>query len=553
MSEENKHMDDAFKKASGETKAVYNASFWKDAEAKLNDANLDDAFRAAALGAVAAPAFVPGEGIEDMFMDAAFVDASSDIAVKYDPSFYEQFKASEAHLEMDEAFQAAAAATVVDYAPQYWGAADQALQNEGLHYDYQSAYWSEAKKLLDKSDRKGFFIGWTAVAAGLIMISLLGNLIGFDANIPAGIEGHLAGTGEINKNERIAQLNSTPNSEVNTNLAINDNNLADNMDADNNIADANNINGNAHNNNNLITNKGNPSINKGQGQNTLANNNLGNNNPRNNGITQIKNPVITLELPTLSPIAYKELPIENLNEVGRDVDNIDFYQGRTFAMPELEIYKGEDNPRGIHNFALLAMSGIGNQWSSAQNKFSLRNSIGAEYSFSPAGDFRNFEIGTSIMVHHIKQSNLTANDRSSSYDIEGGFNQFWRLVQITDLFYTNLNLNVNYRITPKMKIKANVGVDYLTAVRSNMSYRNSVHDQGITTVNNNWGVKEGVNKIDLRIGIGYEFQLTNRIGIMFSANAGFFDRTNDEFLGSQLKDKDVSLMFGLKYNLFRKI
>ena len=292
-------MDEAFKKASRETKAVYNASFWEEAEAKLNDASLDDAFRAAALGAVAAPAFVPGEGIDDMFMDAAFVDASTEIAVKYDPSFYEQFKASEAHLEMDEAFQAAAAATVVDYAPQYWDAADQALQNEGLHYDYQSAYWTEAKKLLDKSDRKGFFIGWTAVAAGLIMISLLGNLIGFDANIPAGIEGHLTGTGEINKNERIAQLNSTLNSDVNTNLAINDHDLADNMNASNSVQGVNNLNGNANNNNNQFANNENPLINNGQGQNSLTNNNLSNNNPLNNGITEIKNPVITLELTCL--------------------------------------------------------------------------------------------------------------------------------------------------------------------------------------------------------------------------------------------------------------
>ena len=40
---------------------------------------------------------------------------------------------------------------------------------------------------------------------------------------------------------------------------------------------------------------------------------------------------------------------------------------------------------------------------------------------------------------------------------------------------------------------------------------------GITTVNNNWGVKDGLNKIDARIGVGYEWQFSNRFALQANA------------------------------------
>lgn len=147
MSEELKHMDDAFKKASQEVKVTYDQSFWNEAKAKLDDANLDDAFRLAANLSAGTASFEPTNNVDDVFMDAAFVDASSDVNVTYNSSFFEEFKQNEAQFEMDAAYQAAAASVVVDYAPEYWSDADVALQKEGLHYEYQTAYWDEAKTI----------------------------------------------------------------------------------------------------------------------------------------------------------------------------------------------------------------------------------------------------------------------------------------------------------------------------------------------------------------------------------------------------------------------
>jgi len=533
MSEENKHMDEAFRKASGETKAVYNSSFWTEVEAKLNDASLDDAFRAAALGAVASPSFVPTDAIEDMFMDSAFVEASSETTVAYNPSFFEQFKASEANLEMDSAFQAAAAASVVDYAPQFWNDADKALQKEGLHYEYQSAYWGEAKKLLDKSDRKGFFLQWSAVAALLITASFLVGMLGMNVDPAIRTEG-LASSSQLDIDNRLAQFDLDVNQENGNALDASENfNL---------LADNNNNNDNSQNqySNDLVN-----------GVNEIHN--LGNAPSINLAHTVKKSPIFSVDEPTVSGIDFTDLDILAPLRLNEDIAHVNFETSRSLNFPPLEINKGQDKPRGVHSISVIAAVGGGNQWSSSSLIPSQRSSFGAEYLFSPTGKLRNFNFGARFNVSHVQQNGLLKNQQHVQYDINGGADRYFYILQYTDLFFTNFSFVTDYRIAPKHKFTATIGLDYLAAARSNMSYKNSPHSADISTVNDNWGVKDGLNQFDFRLGIGYEFQLTNKFAILLQANTGFLDRTNNDFFENDFKDIEGRLMLGLKYNIFRKI
>ena len=74
-------------------------------------------------------------------------------------------------LDQDDAFVEANKSMKATYEPHFWGPADAALQKEGLHYEYKSAYWSEAKKMLDVADRRLFFFKWSAIASLFILIS----------------------------------------------------------------------------------------------------------------------------------------------------------------------------------------------------------------------------------------------------------------------------------------------------------------------------------------------------------------------------------------------
>ncbi len=104
----------------------------------------------------------------------------------------------------------------------------------------------------------------------------------------------------------------------------------------------------------------------------------------------------------------------------------------------------------------------------------------------------------------------------------------------------------------KHKLKLNLGVDYLVFVQSNMSYQVKP-DEGITTVNNNWGVKDGLNKIDFRLGVGYEWQFSNRFAFQANASYGFLDRTDNTFMMNSISDHEMNVTIGLKYTFFRKI
>lgn len=559
MAEENLHMDDAFKQMADDFKVNYDSSFWNDAAAKLNDANLDDAFRAAAQNVVVSPTMPQTGNVDDIFMDAAFAAAATDQSVVYNADFFKQFQESEAGLQMDEAFQTAAAATVVDYMPNYWNDADAALIAEGLHYEYDSAYWAEAKKLLDKSDRAAFFIKWTSIAGLLLLISFSAQFIGISNDIKNGSrdltqQSIIERTVEQNLEEQngsasdfISENGSIENGSINNeNLAVNEQNFDFETTTQ---SFTNEESGTATNE--LV-----------EGNLTFENNNL-NLNPESN---------ITLNsdertLVNANPILFKS-PIfsmdENVlsynfktNEVNAAVQALDksliniIANERSF-LPELEINRGQDRPKGMHSFSVLASAGVGNRWADEKLSPALRTSIGAGYNYAPTGILRNFDVGTSLQLNHVRQNNLGVEKRSSVYEYHGGVSKYWYKLQLRDMIYANTNFTIGYRLGAKSKVNVGLGMDYLLAVGSNMSFKDKAFET-VETVDDNWGVKDGINVLDIKVGIGYEYLISNKLALTLNANYGLMDRTDDEFLNQVKIDKEMNVMVGFKYTLFRKI
>lgn len=537
-------MDEAFKKASEQLKAHYDKAFWEEAKAKLDDASLDQAFRNAANSAPIATAIAPKETVDDIFMDATFVDASAQTSVQYDSSFFKDFKEKEEQLEMDVAFQEAAAAIQADYAPEYWSAADEALQNEGLHYEYRSAYWDEAKKLLDQSDRKTFFIKWSGAAAILLLISFLAP---FNTNQTREMAGIIQNSDNIPSHHtiRFNQKDLLPSTELIdiTESITREENTARFNEQDNNELSL--IQNNQKDFNLATVNSG-----------PLSEIDLTNASNKNNfNVDTKEDPIRSNEelmiTPLMNDISTTSTP-EETNEMRSFIDrvNLQSKQGLPPA-PELEL-NPNNKPKGVHAIAILASAGIGNKWASPQLIPTLRSSFGAEYLFSPTGGLRNFEFGASATLNHNRQSGLGVEKRTHVYDINGGVTKYWYKLQISDVITTNLNFITNFRISPRHKLRFGCGVEWLTAAKSNMSYQSPIYG-GIQTVNDNWGVKDGLNAFDYRLSAGYDFQLSNNLTVQLSGNLGLLDRTNNEFLKSDIYDREMNLMLGLKYNIFRKI
>lgn len=546
MAEENKHMDDAFQRLGEDFKVKYNPEFWEEAKSKLDDTMLDDAFKSAAAAAVVSPSFEPTEGVDDMFMDSAFVDAASEQSANYSSEYFDQFLENEGELAMDEAFVEAAGAQVADYLPEYWGDADKALKNEGLHYEYHSEYWTEAKRLLDKQDRRIFFFKWSTAATILMLIAFAGN---FMSPTPIEVDGMAANKANFEAVDY--QSNHIPN--------INIEPIRESLMADKDFAGTTNQHENTiHgvNSNDNLADLNNP-IDEGMSDYVNENDHLINvisNNSTENNEINVNTDVNTFNsLNINSGIAEKnrsndELTLMNIGLHSKTPINQLGY-ARPFPEPLIEINKPE--PMITHHLGVLAEGGAGNRWGNFSYMPTMRTGIGIEYlvSFGKPG-IQNFEFGGNIKVNHIRQSQLNAEERSDVYDIHGNVTKYWRKLQLKDMVFTNLNGLVNYRVAPDHKLKFGVGVEFLTALRSNMSYVDDFTSE-ITTVNNNWGVKEGIKKFDVRFSIGYEYEISSHFALQINSNFGIFDRTDDVFLREKNKDSEMNIMLGLKYNFMK--
>jgi len=133
----------------------------------------------------------------------------------------------------------------------------------------------------------------------------------------------------------------------------------------------------------------------------------------------------------------------------------------------------------------------------------------------------------------------------------------WSKVQFTDIFYANANFLTHYKLSDKNKLKLGFGIERLVGIKSNTAYFIPEED-GIRTVNNNWGVEEGFNNNDFRVSLGYEYKISNQLSLQLDGNFGLLDRTDDLFFenanfGQSIFDRETNVMIGLKYTIFRKI
>ena len=496
------------------------------------------------------------------------------MAVNYDSAFWNQLQEDMPTLQMDDAFASASKNIKANYHPVYWGAANTALEKEGLHYEYQSAYWDEARNLLDKADRRVFFTKWTGVAAVLLLISFLGigiNITGVYTNT------HRAGHGNNDQSLMHTQNMTAANLDSNVDMAES---LLVEANEENGIDESQDIN------------------NEQAFQNEVVNESIVENvqttDENGNGVVQdesntIEELITELPNPLQSPIMESPSVENDLTENTVDQNEVDEHLvDETLSMDavmaemndnsDLNRLNSSVKPIALgeltgpeqtlleisgrklkqnHAFALIGGAGFGNSYGSEGFVRTKRNYLGAEYLTKGFGKLRRFEFGASVVVTHMKHDDLKQDLFSAFRDTTGFFNsneniqwsdQYFSGIKITDMIYVNSSVHVNYRLNKRNKVKFGVGVDTYITTQNNV--RRRVNDFSLIS-NNEFERYEGFRGNDLRFSLGYEFQLTPRFGLQLNSNFGLFDRTEDQFDGGLFNDKEKSLTLGLKYNIFR--
>lgn len=553
------NMDDLFRKAADSQHANYRTDFWKDMESQLADDALDTAFRNAASGNSFALPENLSESLNDAFMDDAFKTASDNTHIPYFSAYWTEFAANRSIIEENISFVEAANALQADYHPTYWEAADVALQNEGLHYEYRTEYWSEARRMLDRADRSKFFIKWSAVAVILLLLSFGGIFM----NNKSGRMDTVLQDNSAHTNTQGSSVLALAESLHENNNSINHAGISNHETVDFTTESTDNKSGTElrpSDNHSNISYAHTTDLNS-QGLSSPNDVNNGSNevsditSPRDVNFVDSDSPELIEEQDNYSTLAsqvetlasidnrdnLKKLPLTAIPSNS----NIDL----SYSGPEIEVHRAVSRPTS--QFYLFANSGFGNKYGQPNFIPTWRTGGGIEYTHTSFGRLRNFEFGGTLGINHIRQNDFGTERRVSVYNTKGGVDKFWYKLQLKDMIYTNVSAVVGYRIDHLQKIRFSVGADYLVFVQSNMSYQNQP-DMGITTVNNNWGVKEGVSKLDLRLGLGYEIQVGKRWSFQANGSFGLFDRSDDDFIIDKNFDHEMNATVGVKYTLLRK-
>jgi hypothetical protein len=157
------------------------------------------------------------------------------------------------------------------------------------------------------------------------------------------------------------------------------------------------------------------------------------------------------------------------------------------------------------------------------------------------------------MLNYSTHENVRKEIKVDSFLVDGSSKNYWVSLRVFDLFYVNTNAFVNYRIGLKHKLRFGLGVERLAMVQSNMSYKIG-DDTGLETVNNNWGVKRGIAQWDMRCSLGYEYRLNKKLSMNITGAFGLADRTANDFYSLEpINDREMNIMFGVKYNLLTRI
>ena len=553
------NMDERFNSIENELNYNYNSDNWLFAEKMLDDVALDSSFINAAQVS-ASTAGINFESIDDAFLDDAFIEANTKSTTNYQSSYFNEYKNQEDNFVQNEAFVGAAAFSKSSYQSEYWKEADIALKNEGLHHEYKTEYWNEAKMLLAKDSRKGFFFTWGTIASILLLISFIGlqfnnftstDIIVSNTTKSQKINTPINTTLKTETNSAKSNTLSIESTPINSRQHKLNDTQSESFPTDKKDSKNSNLNNITKINHVLNTeiliqkenqsNKNNNSKRKVTKTTTLQNHetinvSLAINKVNNNFETKVNDNSKQINNTELSKINYRKLKVIETNFKDESIQKIEF-------IPNII------NP--THEFGVKFEKGIGNVFTKNKTTFSARNAFYIDYRYKPTTKLRQFQFGIEGGLYHMNLDNLVYEQNYSVYQQHGGADHYWSKMTYKDLVFVSTSINIFYELSKKHKIKLAIGIDKLLTSKIDMQYK-EISDLQTHSNNGEWGLNKGINTFDLTFGLGYEFKINQKFAFVVDSKFGTIDKTNNTYLRTDKMNRDLSVLLGLKYNLFTK-
>ncbi len=481
------------------------------------------------------------EEFDDMMLDDAFREAAQSDKYPYSSSYWSSFLLQESVLTQNESFSSAALDYNTSYNPAYWNQAQQALVNEGLHYQYKPAYWSEAEKLLTKVDKRFFIAKWTGFATIILFVGLIAGYLSNDKSL-RGINGltvakvknfeKTAKKIKFNEQLRFHYKNETTDVVSSSDVAK-PVNLAKNVDilylkeksAANNLAEV-----------------------KIESEGQLLNHDISQNTSINSETLNVKNNSLNLPV-DISGLATKAKNERNKSAEIWKINSAPLHQiSQNFSIENPEPINDIqlDNPqiRKPVSFYLVPQIGIGNSFHNPKD-YSYRLGIDFEaqfqrknlsYSLSTGFDYENID-------NYLYKSYIRVYDRSGESPLLGTDFSILNTVNWQNSFL------IGYQLSKSFVLKAGLSYDMYVGTVATM--QNKRGEKLIPTDSKYMiGRNDEFTNHNLNIISKLEFRLNRKIILTASGEFGLSNKLNSKNYPLLLPNKNRCLFFGLKYVLF---
>lgn len=200
-----------------------------------------------------------------------------------------------------------------------------------------------------------------------------------------------------------------------------------------------------------------------------------------------------------------------------------------------------------HRLAIVAGLQSSQSFSAAEGqRLSHWPTVGVKYSYA----FNSrLSLQSGLMLEN--RAGLNFNKVFTSTQFGFGRNEETVFLRPQSMHSLAMPLQLGYRFHKKHRLFGGVNASYLLNVRSLLETQ-SVNAFGTITTSEEkaWGYRQGIQKWDTGLLLGYQFDFSPRMGLMLEAYQGLRDISNDAFWEIISNDQQRQLRLKLYWNLF---
>ena len=249
---------------------------------------------------------------------------------------------------------------------------------------------------------------------------------------------------------------------------------------------------------------------------------------------QAENPSLNSDISTISKITPSSLEAFNVEFPEYGFDPVDASTMPKNYIRSLSVFGGITLENGLGSASQLSTN-------------NLLYTAGFYYNIEATP---NISVSTGLGYRTKSGKGIELSRTQTEYGF--GKSQTTETLALNRLHYIDLPIEVRYDIKGQHSVFGGASISYLAGVKSAIA---KTHDESfqssISSVENTWNYKDGLNKWDAGVRVGYDYNLGQNLSIGGMVQYGLMDITSNETFDVQDNSNNLEVRVTLKYTPFR--